>query len=249
MCMEETYVLTLEDKPKRFSELTLNFCGYSICQPRHSFGPAVRPGYILHFILSGRGSYQVGDCHYELKAGEGFLIEPDVMTYYEADAEEPWSYLWIGFQGTRADEMLNQLALSHGKLTFRADADCGEMLFATVYIRPSRYTKEIIDQTDTFSLSILPEKFKTALDYCGSHSGRDEDKFQKTKLDVQYMNGTPWIGQSRLVIFCQKLYAQEFDPYCFADEKLCKQNYRKDDFHTMYIGEITKVMVETRDMK
>ena len=49
--MEETYVLTLEDKPKRFSELTLNFCGYSICQPRHSFGPAVRPGYILHFIL------------------------------------------------------------------------------------------------------------------------------------------------------------------------------------------------------
>lgn len=120
---------------------------------------------------------------------------------------------------------------------------------ATVYIRPSRYTKEIIDQTDTFSLSILPEKFKTALDYCGSHSGRDEDKFQKTKLEVQYMNGTPWIGQSRLVIFCQKLYAQEFDPYCFADEKLCKQNYRKDDFHTMYIGEITKVMVETRDMK
>lgn len=120
---------------------------------------------------------------------------------------------------------------------------------ATVYIRPSRYTKELLDQCDTFSLSILPNKYKSALDYCGSHSGRDEDKFQKSKLNVEYMNGTPWIKESRLVIFCNKLYAQEFDPYGFADEKLCKQNYRKDDFHTMYIGEITKVMAETRDMK
>ena len=120
---------------------------------------------------------------------------------------------------------------------------------ATVYIRPSRYTKELIDQSDTFSLSILPNKYKSALDYCGSHSGRDEDKFQKTKLNVEYMNGTPWIKESRLVIFCNKLYAQEFDPFCFANEKLCKQNYRKDDFHTMYIGEITKVLAETSDMK
>ena len=119
----------------------------------------------------------------------------------------------------------------------------------TIYLRPTRYTKEIIDSTDTFSLSVLPQKYKTALDYCGSHSGRDEDKFQKTKLDVEYMNGTPWIKQARIVIFCNKLYAQEFDPNCFVEEKLCKQNYRKDDFHTMYIGEITKIMVESRDVK
>lgn len=120
---------------------------------------------------------------------------------------------------------------------------------ATIYLRPTRYTKEIIDSTDSFSLSVLPQKYKTALDYCGSHSGRDEDKFQKTKLEVDYMNGTPWIKQARIVIFCNKLYAQEFDPNCFADERICNQNYRKNDFHTMYIGEITKVMVESRDIK
>ncbi|MGN0729344.1 flavin reductase family protein [Treponema sp.] len=120
---------------------------------------------------------------------------------------------------------------------------------ATVYIRPTRYTKEIIDSTDTFSLSVLPEKYKTALDYCGCHSGRDEDKFRATKLDVEYMNGTPWIKQARLVLFCQKLYAQEIDPFCFMEDKLCNQNYRKNDFHTMYIGEITKVLYETRDKK
>ena len=113
---------------------------------------------------------------------------------------------------------------------------------ATIYLRPSRYTKEIIDSTDTFSLSVLPEKFKTDLDYCGSHSGRDGDKFKAAKLDVEYMNDTPWIKQARLVLFCRKLYAQEIDPYAFTEELLCKQNYRKDDFHTMYIAEVTKVL-------
>ena len=117
---------------------------------------------------------------------------------------------------------------------------------ATIYLRPQRYTKEIIDSTDTFSLSILSEKYKTALDYCGSHSGRNEDKFRQSKLDVQYMNGTPWIKQARLVIFCRKLYAQPFDPNSFIEEKMLKQNYRNDDFHTMYIGEITKAMEDKR---
>lgn len=128
--MEETYVLTLQDKPKRFSELTLNLCGYSVCHSNHSFGPAVRPGYILHVILSGKGSYRIGDCRYELSAGEGFLIEPDIMTYYEADAEKPWSYLWVGFQGSRAEEILNQLGLNYRKPIFRVN--CGETLFTIV---------------------------------------------------------------------------------------------------------------------
>ena len=113
---------------------------------------------------------------------------------------------------------------------------------ATIYLRPSRYTKEIIDSTDTFSLSVLSDKYRNALNYCGSHSGRDCDKLKESKLDVEYLNGTPWIKQARLVIVCRKLYSQTIDPYGFSEELLCKQNYKKDDFHTMYIGEIIKVM-------
>lgn len=118
---------------------------------------------------------------------------------------------------------------------------------ATIYLRPSRYTKEIIDQTDSFSLSVLPEnKFNNALNYCGSHSGRDGDKFASAKLDVQYTNGIPWIKQARLVFFCRKLYVQEFSPDSFVDEKMLNQNYKKNDFHTMYIGEIIKITEDKR---
>lgn len=118
---------------------------------------------------------------------------------------------------------------------------------ATIYLRPTRYTKEIIDQTDTFSLSVLGDKYRTALNYCGSHSGRDGDKFAPAKLNVEYMNGTPWIKEARLVLICRKMYVQEFNPNGFVDELLCKQNYRNDDFHTMYVGEIEKVMIDNHD--
>ena len=32
--------------------------------------------------------------------GMMFVIPPFVETYYEADAEDPWEYIWVGFTGT-----------------------------------------------------------------------------------------------------------------------------------------------------
>ena len=116
---------------------------------------------------------------------------------------------------------------------------------ATIYIRPSRYTKELLDSGEEFSLCVLNNKAKNRYDYLGSHSGRDEDKLLVAKLKVNYMNDVPWIDDSRLVLFCRKLYAQELAAYSFTDEKGLKQNYRKNDFNTRYIAEITKVLVDT----
>ena len=54
---------------------------------------------------------------------------------------------------------------------------------ATAYIRPNRYTKEFVDQTDRFTLSFLPEEERKALNYCGTVSGRDvEDKWAAAGL-------------------------------------------------------------------
>ncbi len=114
--MADEYVLQVPE-PK-FSDLSLTFCGYADCQPGHSFGPAVRPNYIIHFILRGKGSYQIGGSTYPLKAGQGFLIEPDVLTYYRADEQEPWSYLWVGFAGRNAAQYLGDLGLGAGRVVF-----------------------------------------------------------------------------------------------------------------------------------
>ena len=114
--MEDSYVLHL--KNRKFSDLYLCFCGYSKCDPLHSFGPAVRPNYILHYILKGKGIYQVNEVSYSLCAGQGFLIEPEVQTFYQADEKDPWEYLWIGFAGEKAAQYLRDLGLNKNQLIY-----------------------------------------------------------------------------------------------------------------------------------
>ncbi len=117
--MENAYVLELSES--KFKDLFICFCGYAQCGPLHGFGPAARPNYLIHYIMDGKGFYQVGEHKYYLGSGEGFLIEPEVLTYYQADKEEPWSYLWVGFSGRYAKEYLEDLGLNSRQLTFRSN--------------------------------------------------------------------------------------------------------------------------------
>ena len=47
-----------EKETRHQAYLTVYFCGSENCPPRHAYGPAVRPHYLLHVILKGRGIYQ-----------------------------------------------------------------------------------------------------------------------------------------------------------------------------------------------
>ncbi|MEY8337603.1 AraC family transcriptional regulator [Lachnospiraceae bacterium 62-35] len=114
--MEDAFVLEVPER--KFSDLYMCFCGYAKCEPFHSYGPALRPHYIIHYILEGKGRYRAGNTQYELEKGQGFLIEPEAQTFYEADGEMPWTYLWIGFDGTRAKEYLKDIGLGSGRLIY-----------------------------------------------------------------------------------------------------------------------------------
>ena len=109
------------------------------------------------------------------------------------------------------------------------------------FVRPTRHTYTLLERAETYSLSFLPEEHRDALRYCGSHSGRDGDKFAATGLSVVYENGTPCIEQARLVLICRKLHTADFTPAQFADQTLLS-HYKANDFHRQYVGEITDVL-------
>lgn len=71
--------------------------GYEDCNKSHFFGPAVRSYWLLHFVVSGKGIFRANGKEYVLEAGEIFVIPPFLETFYQADAHQPWSYIWIGF--------------------------------------------------------------------------------------------------------------------------------------------------------
>ncbi|MDH6354639.1 flavin reductase (DIM6/NTAB) family NADH-FMN oxidoreductase RutF [Dysgonomonas sp. PH5-45] len=112
----------------------------------------------------------------------------------------------------------------------------------SVVIRPQRYTKEFIDNADSFSITLFDKNFKKELGYLGTVSGRDEDKIAKAGLTVVHKNNVPFFDEAEVVIIAKKLYSQPWDGDFFVDAKLIDQWYPEKDFHTMYVAEIETVL-------
>lgn len=97
----------LEHLKKNTFDLYLCYCGIQNCVPSHSYGPTERTEYLLHYIISGKGKYTVRNKTYELHEHQAFLICPGETTYYVADPDDPWYYIWIGFNGAKAKTYLS----------------------------------------------------------------------------------------------------------------------------------------------
>ena len=118
--------------PAEESNLFLTTFGHSVTGPGHRYGPAVRSYYLIHFILAGKGTFQANQHTYHLHAGQGFLIEPDYQTTYESDADEPWTYIWVAFNGSRAPEIIASLGLSQEGPIYTCTKEQGAKLAAYV---------------------------------------------------------------------------------------------------------------------
>jgi len=80
--------------------------GEEQCESCHAFGPCIRSNYLLHYVYSGKGSFKNEQGEYALQEGQMFLIKPQELTYYQADANEPWLYRWIEFNGSMVSKLL-----------------------------------------------------------------------------------------------------------------------------------------------
>ena len=82
---------------KGYNDINPMLFGHQQCPKGHSFGPALRTYWLLHFVVSGKGFFKIADREYSVNAGNIFVIPPFIETYYEADFDNPWEYIWIGF--------------------------------------------------------------------------------------------------------------------------------------------------------
>ena len=118
--MEKAYKLLFNTEES--DDLYVYCCGLSKTLPGHSFGPALKPHFMIHYCLSGKGKFQIGGKTYPLKEGYGFLIVPDELAYYVSDEKDPWTYAWVGFGGKRAEAIVFQLGLSINQPVFKSTA-------------------------------------------------------------------------------------------------------------------------------
>ena len=113
---------------------------------------------------------------------------------------------------------------------------------AFIFVRPTRYTYSFIEQSDYMSISILPEKYRNELNYCGKVSGRDEDKIQKCGFNVIKDENAPYCEEADTVFICKKHYGQMLDAESFIDKDLNDKLYSDKNYHKLYVVEIEKVL-------
>ena len=115
---------------------------------------------------------------------------------------------------------------------------------AICFINPARYTYGIMEKSETFTLTFYPGEYKDVLKYCGTKSGRDEDKIKGSGLTPMYTeNGAVAFSQACVIIECRKMLSQSLMLDSIENEQ--ERNKRAmQPMHKMYIGEILNVWVK-----
>jgi flavin reductase (DIM6/NTAB) family NADH-FMN oxidoreductase RutF len=103
-------------------------------------------------------------------------------------------------------------------------------------VRTTRYTKELIDVADSFTISIPWGTLQKELAICGSKSGRDIDKSQVVKFAPAKSVDSPIVSGCQTYIECKIRYADPMESTHMPTDVLKTQYH--DDFHTFYFGEI-----------
>lgn len=104
-------------------DINMYYCGTQNCEPNHDYGPALRDHYLIHYISGGEGVFSADGNTYKLVEGQGFLIYPNVISYYKADGQNPWTYSWVAFNGLKAGHYLKQTGLSRENPVFTYNND------------------------------------------------------------------------------------------------------------------------------
>ncbi len=115
----------------------------------------------------------------------------------------------------------------------------------TVLVRPSRFTHGLIEKSSAFSVNVLTKEYDREIAICGSHSGRDMDKIERCGLTLEAGKHIeiPHIVEAILYYECKIIHKNEVVSEAL-DRALLTGYYPKDDFHTIYYGEIHGVYGE-----
>ena len=108
--------------------------GYQRCDSGHSWGPALRDHYLIHYVTAGKGYFSCRGQLYTLGEGDIFLISPSELVSYAADRGNPWEYYWVGFHGTEAKRLLNLAGFSKESPVLRvAEPNTLKQLLLRIY--------------------------------------------------------------------------------------------------------------------
>jgi len=159
----------LENIPRMSSDLFLSYCGWEKTTPSQLFAPASRRNHVIHFVLSGKGKMFYGNKTWEITRGQAFYIAPGEEIGYVSDENDPWSYVWIGYNGVRAEEY-------SGLAGFTVDhpvRDCADIEKIAELIEEILQARSLTPAENLYRMSFVLEILSILIRECEEIAARD----------------------------------------------------------------------------
>jgi len=115
--------------------------GTNKCQPLYSYEHLVRNRIVIHFVLNGKGILRLNGKQYEVGPHQIFLIPENTKTFYQADQDDPWEYIWFHIGGPKIPLILKEAGLTADSPVY-TPTDCYRELEALAKDILDNYTRQ-----------------------------------------------------------------------------------------------------------
>ena len=157
--------------------LNLCHCGTDSCPPGVSHGPLVKDYYLIHYVLSGTGTYTVGNIRHHLGPGSAFLIRPGQTVLYSADHGAEWKYAFFAFNGSAAEQLISRTSFESKDVIRFAD----ESFYALIE-ETAKKLNSFPRNEDLYAITQLMRLFLCLAEHKGDAPDAD---FQPIRPDIQ----------------------------------------------------------------
>ncbi len=149
---------------------------------------------------------------------------------------EEWALLTVGDR--QQFNMMTITGLMMGQFWLRKTLQ--------VYIHPSRYSYNIMNKGQYFTVSFFPEPCCKALEIAGKLHGDESDKLKETGLTPCFDQNGVYFNEADIVFICRKIFHTDADEELFDDKEVFGKYYRDlKNYHRIFIGEIEKVLQQS----
>ena len=107
-----------------------------------------------------------------------------------------------------------------------------------VWVRPSRYTYRLIEESGDFSVKVPRDGMEDIVAYCGTVSGRDHDKVTERNLTAAQSRtiSAPIIGECLIHYECEVVDKIDTSPDNMAEH--LRKHYQIGNYHRLFFGQI-----------
>ena len=212
-------------------------------KPGHISGPAMYDHYIIHYITRGSGTYYCRQKEYAVHAGDAFLICPYELVRYQASQDDPYCYLWVGFNGTDARNLLKLCGYSDTQMTryLGHEKQITEIMSLIADVESADLSKKYL------LTGLLYQLFSVFISLAGNGTGKADNNYvyaatrfirnrlSDSDLSVQKVADHIGINRSHLFRLFERTYHYSVQHYILslrferAKELLLQTNYPISD--------------------